>query len=331
MKILPLKLRLKQTRIFTVCLLFMVVPISAAGMEGSKSSLDAVDNPWAALAGKALEEGRFQESLALFSKALKICPTDGSIYCSRGMAHEMINQDQKAVGDYRKALDHDPRNYKAMENLAGIYERRGNRITEAIDLYKRALVLDPRPAWKDTLPVWIAMLETRLLPERATAVGCWNLANRKAADGKTEEAESLYSRAINLDPIFYQAYFSRGLVRLKIGALKGALADFEQTGSLVPFSRGWLTQRGIVHKLMGNQKRALEDFRQAVTLDPTDPFALYELATMLEEKKEFKAASELYQKALKFRPDPSLRKLIRNKTNSDKNVRQLEGVETDDK
>ncbi len=67
---------------------------------------------------------------------------------------------------------------------------------------------------------------------------------------------------------------------------------------------------------MGNPEKALEDLQQAVTLDPTDPLALYELATMLEEKKEFRAASELYQKALKLRPDPNLRRLIQtNKLN----------------
>ncbi len=61
---------------------------------------------------------------------------------------------------------------------------------------------------------------------------------------------------------------------------------------------------------MDNPKEALEDFRQAVALDPTDPLALYELATMLEEKMEFEAASELYEKALKLRPDSNLRILI---------------------
>jgi len=303
--------RLKQTCAFTICALFVVVPIVAPGMEGGpKSPLDAVDNPAVIQARKAFAEDRFQDSINLFSSALKICPTDGSIYCGRGMAHEMINQDKKAVGDYHKALETDPENYEAMENLAGIYERRGDRITEAIALYKRAFILDPRPAWKETLPVWIAILETRLLPETASAVGCWNVANRAAADGKTEEAESLYSRAINLNPSFYQAYFSRGLIRLKIGNLTDALADFEQTGSLAPFNRGWLTQRGIVHKMTGDPERALEDLQQAVALDPTDPLALYELATMLEEEMEFKAASELYEKALKLRPNSSLRKLI---------------------
>ena len=35
---------------------------------------------------------------------------------------------------------------------------------------------------------------------------------------------------------------------------------------------------------------------------------------MLEEKMEFKAASELYQKALSLKPDSGLRKLIEHKS-----------------
>ncbi len=313
-----------QTRyIWASCILFVLVPVGALGAEAHPNLLlNSVDHPLVVQAQKAFTEGRFQESATLLSNALKIYPTTGSIYSLRGMAHEMMNQDQKALEDYRTALKLDPDNYEAMENLAAIYENKGGPTPEAIRLYKRALALDPRPAWKNTLPVWIAILETRLKPETATAVGCWNLANRQAANGKNEEAESLYSRAINLNSNFYQAYFRRGVIRLKTGDLTGALADFEQTGSVAPFSRGWLAHRGIVHYRMGDREKALEDFRQAVVLDPTDPLAFYELATMLEEKKEFKAASELYQKALSLRPAPGLRKLIEgSKSNSESLIR----------
>ncbi len=311
MKIFSISFGLQRGHICAICALFILFPIRAAGLEAHPNLLlNSVDHPLVVEARKAFTEGRFQESATLLSSALKIYPATGSIYNLRGMAHEMMNQDQKAVEDYRKTLELDPDNYEAMENLGGIYENKGGPIPEAIELYKSALALDPRPAWKNCLPVWIAILETRLRPERSTAVGCWNLANRLAANGKTKEAESLYSRAIDLSPNLYQAYFSRGLIRLKTGYLKGALADFEQTGSLAPFSRGWLAHRGIVHKRMGDREKALEDFQQAITVDPTDPLAYYELATVLEENKEFEAASELYQKALKLRPDPNLRKLI---------------------
>ena len=51
------------------------------------------------------------------------------------MAYEMMNQDQKALEDYRKTLEIDPDNFEAMENLAGIYENKGAPVTEAIKLY----------------------------------------------------------------------------------------------------------------------------------------------------------------------------------------------------
>ena len=325
MKIFPITFGLLPGYICASCILFVLVPVRAAGLEAYPDFLlNSVDHPLVVEARKAFTEGRFQESTALLSNALKIYPTTGSIYNLRGMAYEMMNQDQKALEDYRKTLEIDPDNFEAMENLAGIYENKGAPVTEAIKLYKRALALDPRPAWKNVLPVWIAILETRLRPETATAVGCWNLANRQATNGKTKEAESLYSRAINLNPNLYQAYFGRGLIRLKTGDLTGALADFEQTGSLAPFSRGWLVHRGIVHERMGDREKALEDFQQAIVLDPTDPLAFYELATVLEEKKEFEAASELYQRALKLRPDPSLRKLIeRNKFKRESRIDEI--------
>ncbi len=325
MKIFPIKFGLRPEYICAICILFILVPIRTTGLEASPNLLlNSVDHPLVVEGRKAFTEGRFQESAALLSNALKIYPATGSIYNLRGMAYEMMNQDQKALEDYRKTLEIDPDNYEAMENLAGIYENNGGPVREAIELYKRALALDPRPAWKNVLPVWIAILETRLRPETATAVGCWNLANRQATNGKNKEAESLYSRAINLNPNLYQAYFGRGLIRLKMGDLKGALADFEQTGSLAPFSRGWLAHRGIVHKRMGDREKALEDFQQAIVLDPTDPLAFYELATVLEEKKEFEAASELYQRALKLRPDPGLRKLIeRNKFKRESRIEEI--------
>ena len=313
--VIRLGLPVKKAVVILVFTTHLVFPAGLGCTERSPGALaDPQTHPIVIQAQKSLAENRFHDSIALFSDAIRIFPKESSIYLSRGMAHEIVNRDLKAVEDYTEALKVDPKNYQAMENLAGIYERRGDPITEAIRLYKRALELDPRPVWKETLRVWIAMLETRLVPETSTAVGCWNLGNSKATNGKTEEAEFFYSKAIDLNPVFYQAYFCRGLVRLKTGNLSGALADFEQTGRLSPSSRGWLAHRGLVYKRMGHVGKAWEDLQRAVRLDPTDPHALYELAVMLEEKKEIKAASELFQKILSLHPDRNLRKLVQQKS-----------------
>jgi tetratricopeptide (TPR) repeat protein len=261
-------------------------------------------------AEQAYGEGRYRDAIRLYTEASKGISERSAAFLGRGMAHEMANQTPKAIEDYKRAIEADRENYRAMENLAGIYERGGRHISEAITLYRHALKLDPRQEWKENMAVWIAMLETRLQPQTASAVGCWHLANRKARAGRVQEAEALYTKAISLNAEMFQAYFSRGLLRRGAGNLKGAVADFEATVSISPTFRGGFVQMGLTHELMGDRVQARQDLEQAARVDPRDPEALYHLARFLEDAKELERAAQLYQEALGLRPKPELRKLI---------------------
>jgi tetratricopeptide (TPR) repeat protein len=261
-------------------------------------------------AEQAYREGRYHDAIRLYTEASKGDSERSAAFLGLGMAHEMANQTPKATEDYKRAIEVDRKNYRAMENLAGICERGGRHIFEAIALYRHALKLDPRQEWKENMAVWIAMLETRLQPQTASAVGCWHLANRKAKAGLVQEAEALYTKAISLNPEMFQAYFNRGLLRRASGNLSGALADFEATISISPTFRGGFVQKGLTHELMGDRAQARRDLEQAAKVDPRDPEALYHLARFLEDAKEFGRAAQLYQGALGLRPKPELRKLI---------------------
>ncbi len=224
----------------------------------------------------------------------------------------MLNEDRKAIEDYKTALRTDATDYESLEHLAGIYERGGTRIAEAILLYKRALDLDPRPEWKDKLAVWIAMLESRLRPENATAVGCWHLGNEKTRKGDLSAAAALYSRAIELNPQMFQAYFSRGLINLRAGDASGALADFEQTVRMAPeFAQAFL-QRGLARDQLGNAAGAHKDFDRAAKMDPRDPAALYHYAKTLEGEDDQETALRLCRDALRCRPSPELSAAIQD-------------------
>ncbi len=287
---------------------------------GCPSLLAAADQPvselhWSSAsdlrpAEQAYTEGRYQDAIRLYTEASKYPAEQSAALLGLGMAHEMVNQTQKAIEDYKKAIEVDRKNYRAMENLSGIYERGGRNISEAITLYRHALNLDPRPEWKENLAAWIAILETRLQPQTSSAVGCWHLANRKATEGGVQEAEALYTKAIDLNPAMFQAYYGRGLLRRKAGDLSGALSDFEATVRISPTFRGGFVQKGLTHEQMGDRAQAKEDLEQAAEVDPRDPEALFHLARFLENAKETARAAQLYQGALGLRPSPKLRKLI---------------------
>lgn len=264
-------------------------------------------------AEQAYREGRYQDAIRFYTAASRNLSDQSASLLGRGMTHEMVNQTSKAIEDYKAAIQADRSNYRAMENLAGIYERSGRHVSEAISLYRHSLELDPRPEWKENIVVWIAMLETQLQPETASAVGCWNLANRKAAAGSVQEAEALYTKAIDLNPAMFQAYFKRGLLRRSAGNLRGAIADFEATVAISPTFRGGFVQKGLTHDQMGDRAQARQDLEQATKVDPRDPTAFFCLARLVEDNNELGRAAQMYERALDLRPKPELRKLIQDR------------------
>jgi tetratricopeptide (TPR) repeat protein len=289
--------------------LVLVCVCAVAAAEAPKAHLTEASP--LSLADEAYKEGRFQDALKLYSQV----PDRAVAFLGSGMAHEMLNRSDRAAEDYRKAIDADPGNYRAMEDLAGIYERerREKRIPEAIKLYKQALKLDPRKDWQDNLAVCIAILQSRLRSEDSYAVGCWNLANRNARTGHEREAELLYGRAIQLDPDMFQAYYRRGLLRLKLGRLKEALDDFDDTARIDPKFRGAYVQKGLTHEKLEDSAAAKHSFKLATRNDPNDPQAWYELGYVLEQTGQYPKAMECFEHALRLRTKPELRKLIRER------------------
>ncbi len=264
----------------------------------------------AAAAENAYRENRFSDAVRLYSLAAERSPRESSIFFGRAMAYEMVNQVQKAAQDYRTSMESDPGNFRAMENLAGIYERQGESIPEAIRLYKRALDLDPRPVWKEHLAFCIAILGNRLQLRDPSAVACWNTGNESATKGAVEEAEVLYSRAIELDPRMFQGYFSRGLLRMKKLEFAAAVKDFDAACRLCPSLRGCFVRRGMAHEQMGNPDKALDDLERATRVDPRDSEAHYQLGRLLERRNELARAFASYLAALRLRPKGELRNQV---------------------
>lgn len=297
-----------------------VVPVMVSGWEGhaeARSEKIARSAERAAAIVEAAEnaytDGRFQDALRLYSRAVRLMPEHSAAYLGRGMTYEMLGKSANAAKDYRKALQCDPENYRAMENLGGILERGGKRISEAVELYQRALRLDPRPVWQENLRVWIEILQTRENPKRPSAVALWNQANEHAARGNLDKAERTYSEAVAVNPDLYHAYFGRGLVHAKRGNLDRALADFAASVRIAPRWAPALIERGLVHEKLGREQNALEDFQRAAEVDPRDSAAHYHYGRLLEERGESRAAMKSYQEALGLKPRAPLRELLQRR------------------
>lgn len=85
-----------------------------------------------------------------------------------------------------------------------------------------------------------------------SATGYFDKALKKAEIGNTKGAIADYTKAINMNSKFVEAYQNRGVAKVKLNDLKGALADFNKTIELDTMNADAFTGRANVNYKLSN-------------------------------------------------------------------------------
>lgn len=97
----------------------------------------------------------------------------------------------------------------------------------------------------------------------------------KAQAGQLNEAITLFSRSIALQPEDYYSWYNRGIAKGMLKQYEEALTDFEQVVKLAPdYKKGWLN-RGTTKKRLTDYTGAIADFSHAIKLDENYADAYY--------------------------------------------------------
>ena len=131
----------------------------------------------------------------------------------RGEELFLRNRPAEAVVFLEKTNAAEPANITAALYLAMAYEQLG-RADNAIAVYKRILPIGGE----------------------YTALIAFNLGNVYYAKGTAIFAEQFYTKAIEIDPGYASAYLNRANTRIKTGALKDAVPDYQLYLALEPAS-----------------------------------------------------------------------------------------------
>ncbi len=142
---------------------------------------------------------------------------------TEGEALFMRNKPAEAAAKLESALKEDPANLTAVLYLAIAYQQLA-RFDAGIELLRKNLT---RAGEK-------------------TALFAFNLGNLYFAKGSASFAEPFYTKALEADPNFASALLNRANARIKTGALRDAVADYEQYLVLAPTT----PQRPVIEKLI---------------------------------------------------------------------------------
>ncbi len=172
----------------------------------------------------------YQEAIASCNQVLQINPKNVDAYNNRGLTRCAMGEYKEAIADFNQILQIDPYHAKAFLNR-GYSRLQLDDNWSAIEDFDQALRLDPTSAraylkqLADTLnhePEAIHDANQQLIQ------GLLIQGNLRYEAGDYQEAISVYTQILNLDPTNTEAHNRRSTARAAVGQYEAALEDLYQ-------------------------------------------------------------------------------------------------------
>ncbi len=175
------------------------------------------------------------------------------------------------------------------------------------------------PEDKDTTPIATPGTETMSEePEHEDVNTLLIKGDEYYQNGKYEEAISILSKAIELNPANALLYYARGNTYIKAELFDKAISDFSKAIEINPGYTYAYTQRGFAYSLNGmNYERIISDYSKAIELDPNYTWAYIERANIYYIHGLYNKAYSDYKKATKLDKEAAIPKIMLKKIRSD--------------
>jgi tetratricopeptide (TPR) repeat protein len=130
----------------------------------------------------------------------------------------------------------------------------------------------------------------------------YEIGNVYLGDRALDRAIEEFDRAIELNPIYAEAFNSRGVAYSMMGQYNRAIADFDQAIKLNPNYVDALSNRGHAFNARGEYDRAIQDLNDAIKLNPHYAGAWRNRGNVHNRKRQYNRAIEDYNQAIKLNP-----------------------------
>ncbi len=234
------------------------------------------------LGNALLQKGDVDEAIAQYQRALQIHPDYVEASYNLGNALLQKGDAEAAVAQYQRVLQFNPDNADAQNNLGSALLRKGN-VDEAIAHFRRALQANP----DDTQ-------------------ACINLGNTLLQKGDVNGAIIQYQRALQINPDSLEAHINLGDILLQQNNMDEAIAHFQKALQINPNNAE--VQNNLAWVLATCPQAALRNGNKAVELAQRanqltgngNPVVLGTLAAAYAETGQFPKVLETAQRALQL-------------------------------
>ncbi len=292
---------------------------------------DAQAHYLAAKSYLALEQ--HDEALSAFLETVRLEPDNVDAQYQAGLLYEKRGDIDNAIVQYVKTTELDPENAKPFFQLGGIYQAREDE-DNMIRFYQPALELEPNhpnihhslavvfnkrsktePKEKYDENIKHALHHYALANEHDPIHFEWHYQYARLLDTHAatlenyntpaDKAVTEYTKTIELNPGFVDAYFYRGMITNRYKHIKGKLyrssqilGDFQQVVELDPKNVEAHFHIGVLQVYTEKFEQAENTFKKVIRLKPKYKGVHIQLGKLAERNQEWKEAIQFYEKEL---------------------------------
>jgi len=184
---------------------------------------------------------QYTPSLTTVDQVLKLDPQLGEAYFMMGRNFREMEDDDRAIASFQKAVDNDPDLIDGWAMLGELFGKRDNAI--AVRFYDNALSLD------------------------STYVGAYFGKARFFHNiGELNNAITEYENVNRFQPQYVDAYYNAGLAYFEMDSMDQAYKKFDLAVNVEPTYYMAYYYRGSVSEVRGNKAAAKNDYQQTLNL-----------------------------------------------------------------
>ena len=204
-----------------------------------------------------LHDGRMDEALEQFQKALEIEPRDALAQNNLGAALRQKGQVDEAVTHYQRALEIEPRYALAQNNLGIVLFQKG-QVDEAIAHFQKALAIQP-----NNVEIYN------------------NYGNALLGKGEVDEALRCFQKAVEIAPDFAGAQENLGIILFQKGQVDEAMVHYQKAVAIQPVNAEFQYNLGYALFLKGEARGAIAHYQRSLELQPQNAITGKNLAWIL--------------------------------------------------
>lgn len=230
------------------------------------------------LGSTLVNQGRSDEALKAFDKAVQLKPLDADLWRNLGAVLIEVKRPADAILSFQHALNLNPRHWDAA-NMVALLLYQSERFEDALPYYNLCDELEPN----HFQTLYMRALTLQKL-------------------GRLDEALADNKRALALDPTSADTYSNIGNVLMSSGRNEEALSWFDRSLELQPNSAATLMNKGIALAAMRRFAEAVSWHDRSLELQPNSAVTLTNKAIALAELRHFDEAFALYHQARAIDP-----------------------------